>query len=80
MSNFKVSVKCRICGAVENIAVSMHGYDKWKAGEMIQDALPDLSADEREMLLSRTCSSCWEEMFKDDEPNENERELPEEEP
>jgi hypothetical protein len=78
--SFAVKVKCRYCGSVEHISMSMHGYDKWKGGEMIQDALPDLSPEQREMLISQTCANCWDSLFKDDEPEENERELPEEEP
>ena len=33
------------------------------SGELIQDALPYLSASEREMLISGTCDDCWQKMF-----------------
>jgi hypothetical protein len=41
-------------------------FTQWKAGKInIQDALPDFSADERELLLSSICGTCFDKMFKD---------------
>ena len=38
----------------------------WKAGELIQNALPELSDEERELLISKTCDSCWNKLFPED--------------
>ena len=35
----------------------------WKGGKYIQDAMPYLSADERELLISGTCGTCFDKMF-----------------
>ena len=39
-------------------------------GELIQEALPELSADQRELLISGTCPKCWDELFPPDEWDE----------
>ncbi len=39
----------------------------WKSGTLIQDAMPNLSADDREFILSGITPEEWEETFgKDD--------------
>jgi len=40
--------------------VNKKGYARWKTGEvLIQDALPELSIHDRELLISGTCEHCW---------------------
>ena len=39
------------------------GLKAWEDGELIQDALPNLTADQRELLISGTCDDCWKTMF-----------------
>jgi hypothetical protein len=44
--------------------VDEDGYVAWKEmGYNIQDALPDLTADERELLMTGTHAHCWEKMW-----------------
>ncbi len=62
-----VAVPCRLCQQVTDLSVNIEGFIAWQGGEFIQDALPELSADERELLISGTCPTCWEEMFPSDE-------------
>tara|TARA_R110002020_G_scaffold165900_1_gene353705 strand:+ start:147 stop:377 length:231 start_codon:yes stop_codon:yes gene_type:complete len=64
---------CRACGTTVQITVLGPDYDKWKHGELIQNAMPYLSADERELLISGTCGSCFDQMFgeSDDDWAEN---------
>lgn len=58
------SIKCNWCPNVVTIGIRDDGgYEAWKNGAMIQNAMPYLTADEREMLISGTCPQCWEEMF-----------------
>ena len=33
----------------------------------IQKALPNNTAEEREMLITGICSKCWDELFSEDE-------------
>lgn len=58
-----VVVPCRLCGDIHAIYPSLNGFIAWQSGVLIQDAMPDLSADERELFISGTCGKCWDEMF-----------------
>ena len=42
-------------------------YDAWKAGTHIQDAMPDVSPEDREFLISGTTQEEWDESFGEDE-------------
>jgi hypothetical protein len=33
---------------------------RWQNGEYIQDVFPELTPNEREMLISSVCPKCWE--------------------
>jgi hypothetical protein len=70
----EIYTTCPFCGKDHFITVSFEDYEKWQAGELIQNAFPYLSADEREMLKTGICPSCWDKMFppeeEDDEPEE----------
>jgi hypothetical protein len=48
------------------MVVPTHGLIAWKEGMLIQDAMPELSADERQLLISGTCGKCWDKMFQED--------------
>lgn len=54
---------CRICNKYQDIYLSERDYREWKGGKLIQTALPYLTVDERELLISKTCGECWEKMF-----------------
>lgn len=43
------------------------GLQKWAAGANIQDALPFLSAECREILISGQCDESFNDMFGEDE-------------
>lgn len=59
----KIDVCCKWCEKSHELEVRKSGLNRWKKGELIQDVLPELSADERELLISRTCGKCWDAMF-----------------
>lgn len=62
-----VAVPCRLCDTVHDLTVNVEGFVSWQAGEFIQEALPELDADDRELLISGTCPTCWDKMFPSDE-------------
>lgn len=62
-----VKVRCRICGVVHSVEVPKDGFLRWRGGEHIQSALPSLTTDERELLLSGICGRCFDNLFKDTE-------------
>ena len=61
-----VSVACAYCLEVYTFECSTRGIVEWSAGVLIQNALPELSADQRELLISGTCGKCWDKMFPED--------------
>jgi hypothetical protein len=62
-----VAVPCHHCESVQELTVDTVGFNRWIAGELIQEALPELDADQRELLISNTCPKCFGEMFPSDE-------------
>ena len=56
-------ITCPICGATYEVAVPADGYMAWQNGELIQNAMPTLSADERECLISGLCLDCQNDIF-----------------
>lgn len=70
MSDDVVTVTCRPCPVCEEratLTVSRVGYGAWQAGAFVQDAFPELSADDRELLITGTHPACWNELIGDEE-------------
>lgn len=61
---------CPVCGATSIMDVASEGYAKWKGGGLIQDALPELDAGAREMLITGIHPDCWRKVFGPDEEEE----------
>ena len=58
------NVRCHLCSQEYNIIADRNDYEAWISGDKnIKDALSYLSAAERELLISKTCGSCWDEMW-----------------
>jgi len=49
------------------MAVNEDDYTSWENGELIQTAMPYLSAGEREVLISGMCGPCFDNMFGGEE-------------
>ena len=64
---FEKSVSCEHCNKTYVLNINETGWKEWESGEFIQDALPDLEAGERELLISGTCDECWKKFFGEDE-------------
>lgn len=58
---------CTLCHRTSTLQVPAVGYHEWQAGEFIQVALPNLTADEREMLKTGTHPDCWDSIFPDED-------------
>ena len=58
-----VEMTCPFCGARHSVEVNLTGFEAWQNGELIQRALPELSATEREQLISHICPKCQAEVF-----------------
>ena len=46
-----------------DLDVTEDEYADWKAGELIQNAMPRLNADEREFVKTGITAEEWEEIF-----------------
>lgn len=61
-----VEVECLCCKTKHTILVPTAGYKKWASGQAkIQHAMPMLTADERELLMSGICGRCFDKIFED---------------
>ena len=58
-----VEMTCPFCGAEHSVEVNPAGLKAWQNGELIQRAMPNLSATEREQLISHICPKCQAEVF-----------------
>ena len=65
---FDFSRTCPICSKVNTITIkTVSDLDAWRKGAYAQDAFPYLSAEDREVIISGICGSCWDKMFPDEE-------------
>lgn len=59
---------CRKCGKVYEFPVFVDDLEKYtKRQEGIQYALPYISSEYRELMISRICPICWDEIMGTDE-------------
>lgn len=50
-----------------DIPVTQEEFDKWNSGMLIQEAMPNLSPDQREFILTGIVSEQWDSTFKEDD-------------
>lgn len=55
---------CISCRTVHIINMTQTEMKKIDSGVHIQDALPNHSADDRELLVSGMCGKCFDKMFE----------------
>lgn len=64
MGPIQINRDCPMCGTKHFVIVPSEAYYKWINKDMyIQDAFPNLSATEREQLLSGLCPRCQDKVF-----------------
>jgi hypothetical protein len=59
----KAIIECRECSKSYAIPVTLYQLNSWQDGELIQNIMPELGRDTRELFISGTCSECWDKMF-----------------
>ena len=64
--NTTMNLQCVHCDETYQINLNYEDVQAWKDGTLIQDALPYLNADQRELLISKTCGPCFDKMFGGD--------------
>lgn len=65
-----MTVTCRFCEKEYDVPATPEQLTAWKTGLLIQVAMPNLTANQREMLLTQTCGPCWDKLFLDDRRDE----------
>lgn len=60
-----VQLRCRLCQRERSLTLPLDGFRRFKCGVLAQTALPDVSAEDREQLISGVCPTCWSEMEDD---------------
>lgn len=55
--------KCFVCGKGSMVTLNAEKAKKWLEGMFIQDAFPDMTKAERELLISGTHEECWNTLF-----------------
>lgn len=58
-----VEITCPFCGANHAVEVNLAQFESWQNGELIQNAMPDLTFTEREQLISGLCPKCQAKAF-----------------
>lgn len=63
-----VTRKSRATGKIRtlDIPVTQEQLDKWQNGVLIQDAMPNISTDDREFIISGITKEEWDEIFGED--------------
>lgn len=62
-----ITRECIICHGVTVITVNFDKCYDWKNGSLIQNVWPNLTADQREIMINGTHSDCWDYMMGDGE-------------
>jgi hypothetical protein len=58
-----LKVRCWKCEQVFEVRAALEDIQAWQDGALVQDAMPYLDAGKRELLISRTCNVCFDELF-----------------
>lgn len=61
---------CCVCGEYEVWSLDRAAVMSWQEGEHIQHAFPDMSAGDREILISGTHPACWDKLFPEEDSDE----------
>lgn len=58
---------CPLCGQGCSTVVPSQGLWDWEHGKFVQEAFPNLSADDREQVMTGTHPWCWDRYMSDPE-------------
>lgn len=74
MTMIAVMSECNMCKSLQAVDVPQESWENYKADRnaLVQHVFPDLSADDREILIGADsgvyhCPPCWEKMLPWDE-------------
>jgi hypothetical protein len=59
-----ISKTCPMDGKVTEVKMTTSDYQRWRAGELLQRAAPEMPAVARETLISGFCAECQGPIFQ----------------
>lgn len=63
-----VRVSCNAgCGRSFEVPLTIGQEAAWRGGALIQRVTSGLDPDQRELLISGTCSECWNKLFSNED-------------
>ena len=64
-----ISIKCTMCDEPQALNISETQYQDWRLNQeslpLIQDHFPELTDDQKELLISGVCQDCFDQLFSD---------------
>ena len=63
MKAITIKGTCVVTGKPHKVTVPRDGYLRWKKGGLIQKAMPEVSEDDREFLISGISPEGWKQIF-----------------
>ncbi len=54
---------CPMCRIENRVELTEKQFQDWQAGGLIQRVAPNLTADQRELLISGICPKCWDRVW-----------------
>lgn len=58
---------CPQCGKSSIVRAKWHQFVSWRNGMLIQDAFPELSKEDRELVKTGIHPECWEKFLPEEE-------------
>ena len=66
MASVLVIKPCPLCKKEYQKMFPADGFLRYMAGKKVQDCFPEMSADDREFLITGICPECWDKHFGED--------------
>lgn len=63
MTEIILEMICPVCNTIHYVEVTEKEYVNYCAGELAQNAFPNLTPTEREQIISHLCPECQEKFF-----------------
>lgn len=63
MKDMTFTRNCVFCGKTHSVDLMEYQFNLWREGELIQNAMPNASVEDREFLISGICPKCQEDIF-----------------
>ncbi len=62
-----ITKECTVTKETYTIRISLEDYNTWRNGALIMEVFPQLSADQREFIITGYTPAEWDNLWKDSE-------------